>query len=99
MHRILIIVLCALLLTGCDLVRTLLPRHSTTVAEARSALKHCKIEPDSIAWEVTADGAFASGRKTADAAPMPKAQDECLTSWIEENRIKFAFIGWETGPR
>ena len=99
MFRILIIALYTLLLTGCDLVRALLPRHSTTAAEARSALKHCNIEPDSIAWEVTADGTFASGRKDADAAPMPEAQDRCLMDWIEKRPIKFAVIGWEKRSR
>ena len=77
----------------------MLPRHGTTASEAQAALQHCGIAPDSIAWSVSADGTFAFGRKSADAAPMLEKQSECLMHWVEDNRIKVAFIGWETGPR
>ena len=90
--------LCALLLSGCNLVRMMLPRHGTTAGEAQAALQRCGIAPDTIAWSVSADGTFAFGRKSADAAPMPQTQSECLMRWVEDNRIKVAFIGWETGP-
>jgi hypothetical protein len=89
----------ALLLGGCDLVRMLLPRNATTSVAAREALERCGIASDSIAWSVSADGTFAFGRKSADAAPWPEAQNDCLMRWIKENRIKVAFIGWETGPQ
>ena len=93
------IVTCAILLGGCDLVRAVLPHHSTTATEARAALLGCGIVPDSIAWSVSSDGSFAFGRKSADAPPMPDAQTSCIMHWVEENRIKVAFIGWEEEPR
>ncbi|WP_169833144.1 hypothetical protein [Sphingomonas panacis] len=89
----------ALFLGGCDLIRVMLPRHETTAAEARSALIRCGIVPESIAWSVTAEGTFAFGRKSADSMPMPGPQSACLMRWVEINRVKVAFIGWETGPR
>ena len=94
----LVLSLCALLLSGCDFVRMLLPRHSTAAAEARSALERCGIDPDSIAWQVGPDGTFAFGRKSADASPMTEPQTKCLMRWVEDNRIKEAFIGWDAAP-
>ncbi|MBU6267914.1 MAG: hypothetical protein KGN34_10260 [Sphingomonadales bacterium] len=89
----------ALLLNGCDMIRMVLPRHGATDAQARAAMQKCGIIPDSIGWTVREDGTFAFGRKSANAAPMTETQDECLVRWAEDNRIKIAFIGWETGPR
>jgi hypothetical protein len=77
----------------------LLPRHATTAAKARAAIERCGIMPDDIAWRVSADGTFAFGRKTADALTATEPQTKCLMQWAEDNRIKVAFIGWETGPR
>ena len=94
-----IIATSALLLGGCDMIRAMLPRHGTNEADARAALSRCGIAPDSIAWSVGPDGTFAFGRKSADAPPLPETQNECLMRWIENDRIKVGFIGWETGPR
>lgn len=94
-----VIIACTLLLSGCDIIRTVLPRHSTTTFEARAALQRCGIVPDNIAWSVSDDGTFGFGSKSPDAAPMSGAQYECLMRWVEDNRIKIAFIGWEAGPR
>jgi hypothetical protein len=77
----------------------LLPRHSATAAKARAALEGCGIVLDSIAWRVGVDGTFAFGRKSADAPPMTEPQTKCLMRWVGDNRIKVAFIGWETAPR
>lgn len=77
----------------------LLPRHSTTAAEAPAALERCGIVPDKIAWRVNADGTFAFGRKSPDASPMTGPQDRCLMRWVEENRIKVAFMAWVNAPR
>lgn len=90
---------CALLLSGCDLIRTLLPRHATTSAEARIALEQCGIIPDNIAWRVTSNGVFTFGRKSTDAAPIAEAQTECVMRWVAEKRIKVAFIGSELHER
>lgn len=87
---------CIFLLTGCGLVRTLLPRKGTTAIEAKMAMELCGIEADAIAWSVEADGTFAYGRKSANAPPIPARHNECLVQWVTDNRIKFAFIGWET---
>lgn len=94
-----VVAACALLLGGCDLVHSMLPRHSTTAAEARAAMSRCGIAPDGIAWSISSDGTFAFGRKSAEASPMTDTQSECLMRWVEKNRVKVAFIGWETGPR
>ena len=94
-----VIAACALLLGGCDLVDSVLPRHGTTTADARAAMLRCGIAPDSIAWSVSSDGTFAFGRKSAEASPTPETQDECLMRWVQTNRVKLAIIGWETGPR
>lgn len=59
----------------------------------------CGINPQSISWSVSADGTFAYGRKSADAAGLPEQQDHCLSRWIDEGRIKFAIIGWEVYER
>jgi hypothetical protein len=96
---IIILAGCAFLLSGCDLIRMLLPRHATTSAEARRALERCSIIPDSIAWHVSRDGVFTFGRKSADAAPMTEAQTQCVMRWVEERRIKVAFIGSELHER
>jgi len=94
-----IVVTCALLLGGCDLVYSMLPRRGTTAADARAALSRCGIAPDSIGWSVSSAGTFAFGRKSAEASQMPEPQSECLMRWIQTNRVKVAFIGWETGAR
>jgi hypothetical protein len=90
---------CLTLLGGCDLVRTLLPRNATTAAAARAAIERCGIIADDIAWRVGADGTFAFGNKSGDAPPLTRPQTECLMRWVDDNRIKVAFIGWEYGPR
>jgi hypothetical protein len=77
----------------------MLPRHGTTASEARAALQRCGIAPERIAWSVSADGTFAFGQTSADAAPLLDAQNKCLMRWVEDNRINIAFIGRETGPR
>lgn len=97
--RIIFISACAFLLSGCDFVRMLLPRNVTTAADARAALQRCGVVPDSVAWRVSGDGTFAFGRKSADAAPLTEPQSKCLMRWVQDNRIKVAFIGWETAPR
>lgn len=81
------------------MIRTMFPRHGTSAADAQAALFHCGIAPDSIAWSVGSDGSFAFGRKSADALPMPGKQEDCLMHWINKNRIKVGFMGWEAGPR
>jgi hypothetical protein len=88
---------CLILLGGCDLVRMFLPREATTATEARAAIERCGIVPDDIAWRVDANGTFAFGRKSADASPITEPQTKCLMQWADKNRIRFAFIGWETG--
>ena len=90
---------CTLLLSGCDLIRTMFPRHRTTVPEARAALVRCGIAPDSVAWGVGRDGTVAFGRKTAGSLPIPEAQGECFMRWAETNKVKVAFIGWEQDAR
>ncbi|WP_162792386.1 hypothetical protein [Novosphingobium sp. P6W] len=89
----------ALVLGGCDTIRALLPRHGTNAADVRAALSGCGIPLDSIAWSVGPDGTFAFGRKSADALPLLEEQNECLMRWVEKNRIKVGFIGWESEPR
>jgi hypothetical protein len=81
------------------MIRAMLPRHSTNEDDVRAALSGCGISPGSLAWSVGTDGTFAFGRKSPDASPLPREQNECLMRWVEENRVKVAFIGWETGPR
>lgn len=81
------------------MIRAMLPRYGTNEADVRAALSGCGISSDSIAWSVGRDGIFAFGRKSADALPLPDEQNECLLRWVEKNRVKVGFIGWETGPR
>jgi hypothetical protein len=88
-----------LILSGCDLIRSMLPRNSTTVAEATKMLQRCRIDPSKIAWRVSADGTFAYGRKSSDASGLPEQQSQCISSWIDDERIKVAFIGWEKYDR
>ena len=87
----------ALVLGGCDMMHAMLPRHGTNEADARAAISGCGIPPASIAWSVGTDGTFAFGRKSADASPLSYSQNECLMRWVEKNRVKVEFIGWETG--
>jgi hypothetical protein len=94
--RMIVVVGFAFALGGCDVVRAMLPRQGTTYADARLAISRCGITPDSITWSVSADGTLAFGRRSADALPITDAQNACLTRWVETNRIKVAFIGWET---
>ena len=96
--RIVVITAGASLLGGCDMIGAVLPRHGTNVADAQAALSSCGIALDSLAWSVSPDGTFAFGRKSADAPPLPEKQNDCLMRWIEDDRIKVGFIGWETGP-
>jgi hypothetical protein len=98
-YRTLVIAASVLLLGGCDMIRAMLPRHGTNEADVRAALSGCGISPDSIAWSVGPDGTFAFGRKSADALPLRGEHNECLMRWIDKNRVKVGFIGWETGPR
>jgi len=83
-------------LTGCDFLGLMLPHKSTTAAEALSAMQQCDVSPDGISWRVTEDGAFAFGRKSADAPPMADGQVDCLLRWAKDNRVEVRFIGWET---
>jgi hypothetical protein len=86
-----------LCLGGCDFLRMMLPHKATTRAEALSAMDRCGISPDSLAWRVTEDGAFAFGRKSADASPIHSRQRDCLLKWAKDNRVEVRFIGWEAG--
>lgn len=88
-----------LCLSGCDFLRLMLPHKATTVTEARSAMQRCGVSPDHVAWRVTQDGAFAFGRKSADAPPIPDGQSDCLLSWAKAQRVEVRFIGWERGER
>jgi len=81
-------------LSGCDLFRLMLPK-ATTAAEVRKAMERCGVSPNSISWRVTEDGAFAFGRKSADAPPLADRQSECLLKWAKDNRVDIRFIGWE----
>lgn len=66
---------------------------------ARRTLERCGVMPDKIAWHVTKDRVFTFGRKSPDAAPMTPEQGDCLMGWVNEKRIKVAFIGWELKGR
>lgn len=92
------LVLCSLPLGGCNLIKMMMPSKPTTSEAARNAMKQCGIAPDSIAWRVTKDGAFAFGKKSPDAEFPSQAQSECLLKWAQENRVKVGFIGWESDP-
>ncbi len=83
-------------LSGCDLLRLILPHKATTAAEALSAMQQCRVSPDSISWRATEDGAFAFGRKSAEAPPIADRQSDCLLEWAKDNRVEVRFIGWET---
>ena len=93
-HLVAVCMAC-LCLNGCDFLRHLLPQKSTTPAEALSAMQRCGVSPGTIAWRVTDDGAFAFGRKSAEAAPMADRQSDCLLKWAKDNRVEVRFIGWE----
>jgi len=83
-------------LSGCDFLRLLLPYKATTRAEAFGAMQRCGVSPDSISWQVTEDGAFALGRKSADAPDIADRRSDCLLKWAKDNRVEVRFIGWET---
>ena len=85
-------------LSGCDFLRLLFP-HKATVGEALSAMRRCSVSPDSISWRVTEDGAFAFGRKSANASAIADRQSDCLLTWARDNRVEVRFIGWETDQR
>lgn len=78
------------------LISLLLPYRRIGEEEARNAIRDCRLSPDDLAWRVTEDGAFAFGRKSADADPLPEAKVRCLTEWARKRRVRLAFIGWET---
>ena len=78
------------------LLRMLLPYRRATEDEARQAILDCGLSPDDLAWRVTEDGAFAFGRKTADANPPTEQQIRCLVDWPNSRRVRLAIIGWET---
>jgi hypothetical protein len=88
-----------LCLAGCDFLRLMLPHRATSQAEAQSQMRRCGLSPDVISWRVTEDGAFAFGRKSADAPPIPENQSDCLLKWAKDNRVEVRFIGWETDHR
>jgi hypothetical protein len=87
---------CCFCLSGCDFLRMILPHKTTTPAEALNAMQQCGVSPDNISWRVTEDGAFAFGRKSADALPIPDGQTQCLMKWARDNRVEVRFIGWKT---
>lgn len=95
MRQLLILLSACLCLSGCDFLRLILPHKATTHAEAQLAMEQCGISPNSITWNVTEDGAFAFGRKSAEAAPLPDRQSDCLLRWAMDNRVEVRFIGWE----
>jgi hypothetical protein len=95
-HDLLALSISCLCLSGCDFLRLLLPHKSTTSAAAVSAMRRCGVSPDAISWRVTQDGAFAFGRKSADATPIPDRQSDCLLKWAKDHRVEVRFIGWET---
>jgi len=82
-------------LSGCDLLRLMLPHKATTPAEAQNAMERCGVSSDSISWRVTEDGAFVFGRKSADAPPLGDRQSECLLKWAKDSRVDIRFVGWE----
>lgn len=86
-------------LSGCDFLGLLLPHKATTSAEALSAMQRCGVSPDSISWRVTEDGAFAFGRKSADAPPIADKESDCLLKRAKNNRVEVRSIGWETEKR
>lgn len=100
MHcRLAVLFLISFAVSGCDLVKAMAPRNATTQEAARYALTKCGIDPDAIAWSVDEDGLFAFGRKSPDAEAMSVTQSDCIMRWVQDERVKFAFIGWEhTAP-
>ena len=96
-RRLFALSICCFCLSGCDFLRLMLPHEEKTSAEALEAIQRCGISPDKISWRVTDDGAFAFGRKSADAAPIPDRESDCLLKWAKDNRLDVRFIGWETG--
>src|SRR5215217_4217453 len=96
-RRLLALSICCFWLSGCDFLRWMLPYKEATSADALKAIQRCGISPDKTSWRVTDDGAFAFGRKSADATPIPDRDSDCLLKWANENRVEVRFIGWETG--
>jgi hypothetical protein len=81
------------------LLRLLLPYRRTTETKAREALIRCGVSPDDIDWRVGADGSFTLGRnKHPEGEELTYQQMECLTDWVQRERIKFFIIGWERSP-
>ncbi len=78
------------------LLSFLLPYRRTNEESAREALGACGIDPEAISWKVGADGSFAFGKKHPDGADMSYEQIRCILDWTRRERIKVAFIGWET---
>lgn len=94
-RRLISLFLCSLPLGGCNFIKMMMPSKPTTSEAAQKAMERCGIAPDSIAWHVTKDGAFAFGKKSPDAEFPSRVQSECLLKWAQENRVKIGFIGWE----
>ena len=86
-------------LSGCDFLGLLLPHKATTSAEALSAMLRCGVTPEGISWRVTDDGAFAFGRKSADAPTIADRESDCLLKRAKNSRVEVRFIGWETDKR
>jgi hypothetical protein len=74
----------------------IMPRRRTTAPEVIEVMQRCDIDPDSMMWEVDANGRFAFGRKH----PEDERNVEnilALLEWVSRERVRFAVIGWETG--
>src|SRR5579884_2848603 len=97
-RRLLALSISCFWLSGCDVLRLLLPHKATITAEALGAMRHGGVLPESISWRVTEDGAFASGKKSSDASPIAHRQSNWLLRWAQANRVEVRFIGWEARP-
>ncbi len=97
--RSLVVIGCALLLSGCgDLIAILWPRNSATHEEAELVVKRCQL-PASAYWRVTEEGVFVFGRTSPQAPQISKQHTDCIFKWIQDNRIKAAFVAWEADGR
>ena len=92
--RLVLFPACGMLLNGCDLIRVLLPRHATTTAEVSEAMRRCGMPTSDVAWRVAPDGTFVIGKSTGGASSTAP-QVECLMRWVDQKRIKIAYIGNE----
>lgn len=86
---------CCVSLSGCDLLRLMLPHKPTTAAEARRAMQRCGISPDRVRWRVLNDGSFVFGSAVSGSPPISDRQSDCLMHWAEDNRVEVGIIGRE----